>query len=118
MNLNGGRRYVEPERRFGSSVKEVYVFSRFVNNFTRLVPMNYNRRYHGCCSHAGGVFVCGGKDGRWPTCCEKFNVEENKWKLVAKMIDARCLFKVGSCGNFLQLSIDFSKIFCKIEQKH
>ena len=88
---------MNPQLFINRVINEVYAFSPYDNNFKRLAPMNYNRSYHGCCSHAGGVFVCGGKEGLPSTCGEKLNTEENKWKFVARMNVERTFLKVVSC---------------------
>ena len=81
---------------------QVSVYSLEDNNSTKLMPaMNCNRGNHACCSHAGDLFVCGGKDGRFSTCCEKLIIKEGKWKFVAKMNEARTDFQVVSLGKYI-----------------
>ena len=65
--------------------------------------MNFARNYHGCCSHAGHLFVCGGKDGEPSTCCEKFIIKEDKWIFIAEMNEARKYFQVVTCGKHVRV---------------
>ena len=68
---------------------------------TLVSPMKFNRANHGCCSHVGQLFVCGGKDNEASTCCEKLNLSKGVWKFVADMNVARKCFRVISCGKFM-----------------
>ena len=79
---------------------DVYAFLPDSKEFKNLEPMNYNRLLHGCCSHDGGLFVCGGKEFRPSTCCECFNIQDNKWKFVAEMSEERVNFQIVSFGKF------------------
>ena len=80
---------------------EVVAFSPDDKTLKVVSHMNYNRSGHGCCSHAGSLFVCGGRDGKRSTCCEKMNIANNKWNFVAEMNEARKHSQVVSCGKFL-----------------
>ena len=62
----------------GRTFNDVYAFSTDSQDFKALAPLNYSRTGHGCCSHAGGLFVCGGRDRFPSTCCEHFNIQDNK----------------------------------------
>ena len=44
-------------------------------------------------------FVSDGKNNS--TCCERLSIGDERWKLVAKMNEARKLFQVVSCGKFM-----------------
>ena len=63
--------------------------------------MSYSRCCHRCCGHAGGLLVCGGKDGLASTCCEKFNINDKEWKLVAELTEARIYFQIVSSWTFI-----------------
>ena len=100
--LTGGYRIDgDPEGRNYRFLNEVCTFLPGDNKLTLVAPMNCNRMGHGCCSHAGSLFVCGGKDGGVSTCCEKFNLRDNKWKFVAQMNEARAGFQAVSCRKFI-----------------
>ena len=71
------------------------------NKSSSVVPMKYSRMCHGCCAHAGALFVCGGKDGKPSAFCEKLIIKDNKWKFVAKMNVAKFHFQVVSCGKVI-----------------
>ena len=83
------------------TTNEVYAFSPHDNNVSLVTPMNYHRCVHGCCSHAGSLFVCGGKHGLASNCCEKFNNHDKEWEFVAEMKEAREEFQIVSCGKFI-----------------
>merc|ERR1739838_1260373 len=74
------------------------VYSPSDNKSTISTPMNCERVHHGCCAHAGKVYVCGGKDRDASTCCEVFETTEGKWRFIANMNVARESFVVVSCG--------------------
>ena len=80
------------------SINEAHVYLFKDNNTTLMAPMNSRRFFHGCCSYAGHLFVCGGKDGEPSTCCEKLIIKDNKWIFVAEMNEARRSFQVVACG--------------------
>ena len=63
--------------------------------------MQFTRGYHGYCSHAGHLFVCGGKDVLPSTCCEKLIIKEDKWIFIAEMNEARSDFQVVTCGKYV-----------------
>ena len=63
--------------------------------------MNFTRNGHGCCSHAGDLFVCGGKDGKPSACWEKWIIKDDKWIFIAKMKQGRTNFQVVSCGKYV-----------------
>ena len=83
------------------STNEAHVYSFKDNNTTLMAPMNSRRFCHGCCSHAGHLFVCGGKDGEPSACCEKLIIKDNKWFFIAEMNEARWIFQVVTCGKYL-----------------
>jgi len=80
---------------------EVSVYSLDDNKSSLVAPMNFRRVGHGCCAHAGALYVCGGKDGKPSNCCEKLIIKDDKWKFVAKMNIARINFQVVSCGKLI-----------------
>ena len=64
-------------------------------------PMNFKRSGHGCCTHKGKIYVCGGKDGFPSSCCERLETSEKKWRFIASMNDQRRSFAVVSCGEYI-----------------
>ena len=82
-------------------LNNVLVFSTVDNTAKLHSHMNCRRVDHGCCEHAGSIFVCGGKEGTASTCCEKLNIVEGKWEFVTAMKEARKLFQTVSCGKYM-----------------
>ena len=80
---------------------EVHVYSPADDISTLLEPMNYSRECHGCASHAGALFACGGIDEEPFKCCEKLIIGDNNWTFVANMNAERRCFPLVSCGKFL-----------------
>ena len=81
------------------SSSEVFSFSD--NKSTISEPMKCSRSFHGCCAHAGKLYVCGGKNARSSTCCEVLETTEGKWRFIANMNVARDMFEVVSCGEMI-----------------
>jgi len=79
----------------------VECYSPYHKKINFVSPMNFSRASHGCCSHVGQLFVCGGKNGMASTCCEKLNLSEGVWKFVAKMNLARKCFRLIPCDVFI-----------------
>merc|ERR1739838_1061913 len=77
------------------------VYSPSDNKSTISTPMNCKRSFHGCCAHAGKIYVCGGKDRDASTCCEVLETTEGKWRFIANMNVARKWFVVVSCNEKL-----------------
>ena len=97
-----GGRHFDQVTRVENSFNQVNVYSPDDNNSSTVMPaMNHNRAAHGCCAHAGNLFVCGGKNGFSSTCCEKLIIKEDKWMFVAEMNEARRNFQAVSCGNLI-----------------
>ena len=63
--------------------------------------MNCTRSFHGCCAHKGKIYVCGGKNRRSSSCCERLDSKEGEWQFVASMNVGRVDFVVVSCGNLI-----------------
>ena len=84
LYLTGGRQNPADPERYIRFISEVLAFSPFDKNFTLVASMNYSRAFHGCCSHADSVFVCGGKDGDSSTCCENLTLKITNGSLSLK----------------------------------
>ena len=97
-----GGRHSNPETRDMLSTNQVNVYSPDESSCSTLMPaMNCQRAHHACCSHAGDLFVSGGKNGKFSTCCEKLIIKEGKWMFVAEMNEARLEFQMVSCGKYI-----------------
>ena len=100
--VTGGYRFDgDPANCNARCVNEVSIFSPDDKKLTPVAPMNLDRHGHGCCSHAGALFVCGGEDGFASFSCEKLLIGEKKWIFVADMKMARTHFTLVSCGNYM-----------------
>ena len=99
--ITGGWHRHYGDEPFGLPTNQVSVYSLDDNKSTLMAPMNFTRNGHGCCSHAGHLFVCGGKGGKPSTCCEKLIIKDDKWIFIAKMNEARLDFQVVSCGKYV-----------------
>ena len=90
------------EARSVDIMNQVNVYSPDNNSISTSMPaMNCKRAAHSCCSHAGHLFVSGGKDGQPSTCCEKLIIKDDKWTFVAEMNEARLHFQIVSSGKFI-----------------
>ena len=94
LYTTGGSKFDQQTELFDST-EQVNVYSADDSSSLTAVPsMNCKRATHACYSHAGDLFVCGGRNG-WPsTCCEKLIIKEGKWKFVAEINEARIDFQI------------------------
>ena len=97
----GGVSYVRDRFYNRLTTNEVHIYSLDDNKSALMAAMNFTRQEHGCCSHAGHLFVCGGKDGKPSICCEKLIIKDDKWVFIAKMNEARISLQVVSCGKYV-----------------